>query len=110
MLDPQGAGWLTWLPADAGGRASGPPQTTSYRPTAAFVDPNSNQESDHHSLWLEFDTPDMEVGQRYPFRFAFFRPENVAALLAPGAVMHVKEGFSRTVAIAEITELYDMPR
>jgi hypothetical protein len=64
-FEPLAVGKVTWLPASAGGRVTGPPSGPDYRVTTVFADTpeaasGPEHADEHRSIWLRFLTDPSE--------------------------------------------------
>ncbi|TDB77086.1 hypothetical protein [Micromonospora sp. KC721] len=107
--NPLASAVLTWIPADNGGRRSGPPTAPVYSATAAFrlgddTQPGWPAVADQVSILLQrmsqlpTETENVKVG--------FLFPELAAPFVKPGAEFVVLEG-PKVVATGVIKEVFN---
>jgi hypothetical protein len=110
--NPVATAYVTWLPASAGGRTSGPPTSPVYAANCTFplggereTVPGWPATAEKFSVFIQKigDGP----GGAWQCNLDFIAPDLVATHLAPGALMLVMEG-PKVVGEATVIEVFDI--
>ena len=111
FLKPIACAVVTWVPAEMGGRKSGPPSAPVYAATSVFilggdseVQPGWPQGADHLSILLK--EVSMLPGGARLCKVDFLARDLARPFLDPGAILLIMEG-PKVVATAVINEVVD---